>query len=356
MTRIGVLFGGVSSEYEVSLLSATAVLQNINPSKYEVHRVGITKEGEWYYYTGETANIADGSWLHDKDYLIPCTVNVNRSAPGLLLFSKEGSKSVRLDCVFPVLHGKNGEDGTMQGLFEIAGIPYVGCNTLSSAVCMDKTMTHTVLDRHGIETARYLSVMDYEYARYGGEFLDMAERELGFPMFVKPANAGSSVGVSKVESREDFHSAMQVAFENDSKVLVEEMINGLEVECGVLGNKEPIASVPGSIVPCNDWYDYEAKYLAGESKTVIPAAVSSKMIDRVRAQAIRAYLALGCTGMARVDFFVTPQDKLIVNEVNTIPGFTSISMYAKMFAAAGVNFEELVDRLLILALSGKEEK
>ncbi len=356
MKQIGVLFGGASSEHEVSLLSATAVLQNISKEKYEVHRVGITKEGEWYYYTGETEKIADGSWLHQKEELTPCTVNVNRSAPGLLLFDKGETKTVRLDCVFPVLHGKNGEDGTMQGLLEIAGIPYVGCDTLSSAVCMDKTMTHTVLDRHGIETAKYLSVMNYEYAQFGAEFLELAQRELGFPMFVKPANAGSSVGVSKVESAEDFHIAMQLAFENDSKVLVEEMITGLEVECGVLGNKEPIAAVPGSIVPCNDWYDYEAKYLAGESKTVIPAAVSSKMIDKVRAQAVRAYLALGCTGMARVDFFVTPNDRLIVNEVNTIPGFTSISMYAKMFAAAGVNFEELVDRLLKLALSSKEEK
>ncbi len=356
MKQIGVLFGGVSSEYEVSLLSATAVIRNISKEKYNVHRVGITKEGDWFYYTGETECIADGSWLHNKKDLIPCTVNVNRTAPGLLLFGKDQIQTVALDCVFPVLHGKNGEDGTMQGLLEIAGIPYVGCDTLSSAVCMDKTVTHTVLDRHGIETAKYLSAMDYEYEKFGAEFLEMVEKELGFPVFVKPANAGSSVGVSKVNGREDFHAAMQIAFENDSKVLVEEMISGLEVECGVLGNKEPIAAVPGSIVPCNDWYDYEAKYLAGESKTVIPAAISSKMIDRVRAQAIRAYMALGCTGMARVDFFVTPDDRLIVNEVNTIPGFTSISMYAKMFAAAGVDFEALVDRLLKLALSKKEEQ
>lgn len=355
MKQIGVFFGGASSEYEVSLLSATAVLQNINPEKYEVHRVGITKEGDWFYYTGETDLIADGSWLNDKKCLTPCTVNVNRSAAGLLLFGKDGTKTVKLDCVFPVLHGKNGEDGTMQGLLEIAGIPYVGCDTLSSAVCMDKTVTHTVLDRNGIETAKYLSIMDYEYAGNGEEFLEVAEKELGYPMFVKPANAGSSVGVSKVTDSSSFHEAMQLAFDNDSKVLVEEMITGLEVECGVLGNKEPIAAVPGSIVPCNDWYDYEAKYLAGESKTVIPAAISSKMIDRVRAQAVRAYLALGCTGMARVDFFVTPQDRLLVNEVNTIPGFTSISMYAKMFAAAGVDFGELVDRLLKLALDEKEE-
>ena len=355
MKQIGIFFGGVSSEHDVSLLSATAVLQNISKEKYEVHCVGITKEGEWYYYNGPIDMIGSGAWLNDPKYLTPCTVNVNCSQKGLLLFGEEGIRTVKLDCVFPVLHGKNGEDGTMQGLLEIAGIPYVGCDTLSSAVCMDKTVTHTVLDRHGIETAKYISIMDYEYAENGEEFLEMAEKELGYPMFVKPANAGSSVGVSKVSVPEEFHAAMQLAFANDKKVLVEEMINGLEVECGVLGNKEPIAAVPGSIVPCNDWYDYEAKYLAGESKTLIPAAVSSRMIDRVRAQAIRAYLALGCTGMSRVDFFVTADDRLLVNEVNTIPGFTSISMYAKMFAAAGVDFSELVDRLLALALSAKGE-
>lgn len=355
MKQIGIFFGGVSSEHEVSLLSATAVLQNIDRTKYDVHCVGITKEGDWYYYTGPVEMIAGGAWRNDKKYLTPCTVNVNRSQRGLLLFDKEGARSVQLDCVFPVLHGKNGEDGTMQGLLEIAGIPYVGCDTLSSAVCMDKTVTHTVLDRHGIATAKYISIMEYEYAENGEEFLKLAEEELGYPMFVKPANAGSSVGISKVNGPEQFHEAMQLAFANDKKVLVEEMIDGLEVECGVLGNKEPIAAVPGSIVPCNDWYDYEAKYLAGESKTLIPAAIPSRMIDKVRAQAIRAYLALGCTGMSRVDFFVTADDRLLVNEVNTIPGFTSISMYAKMFAAAGVNFTELVDRLLTLALSAKEE-
>lgn len=355
MKQIGVFFGGVSSEHEVSLLSASAVLQNIDPEKYEVHRVCITKEGEWFYFTGDNGRIADGSCFFDREHLIPCTINVNRTARGLLLFGKEGTKTIRLDCVFPVLHGKNGEDGTMQGLLEIAGIPYVGCDTLASAVCMDKTMTHTVLDRNGIETAKYLTIMDYEYAENGEEFLELAEKELHYPMFVKPANAGSSVGITKVNDRDGFHEAMQIAFDNDRKVLVEEMITGLEVECGVLGNKEPIAAVPGSIAPCNEWYDYEAKYLAGQTKTVIPAAISSRMIDRVRAQAVRAYLALGCTGMARVDFFVTPQERLLVNEVNTIPGFTSISMYAKMFAAAGVNFSELVDRLLVLALNAKGE-
>lgn len=353
MKSIGIFFGGVSSEHEVSRLSAAAVLDNIDRTKYEVHSVGITKEGEWYYYTGDTKAIASGEWENMTEAKTHCTINVNRSASGLLLFGKDGTKTVKLDCVFPVLHGKNGEDGTMQGLLEIAGIPYVGPDTLSSAVCMDKTMTHTVLDKAGIRTAKYLSVMDYEYEQNGEEFLHMAEEELGYPMFIKPANAGSSVGISKVNSADDFHHAMRIAFDNDHKVLVEEMITGLEVECGVLGNEDPVAAVPGSIVPCNDWYDYEAKYLAGQTKTVIPAAIPSKMIDRVRAQAVRAYLALGCTGMARVDFFMTADESLIVNEVNTIPGFTSISMYAKMFAAAGVSFSELVDRLLALALSKK---
>ncbi len=351
--KIGVLFGGVSSEHEISLLSAAAVLENINPEQYEVHRVGITKTGDWYYYTGSNEDIANGSWLSNAANLIPCTVNVNRSEAGLLLLEQSGVKSIPLDCVFPVLHGKNGEDGTIQGLLEIAGIPYVGCGTLASAVCMDKTTTHALLDQNGVRTARYLSIMDYEYKEHGEEFLQYAKETLKYPVFVKPANAGSSVGISKVSDDTAFHRAMQLAFEHDSKVLVEEMITGLEVECSVLGNRDPIAAVPGSIVSCNEWYDYEAKYLAGQTKTIIPAAISTRLIDKVRAQAIRAYIALGCTGMARVDFFVLPDEQVIVNEVNTIPGFTSISMYAKMFAAAGISFGELVDRLLHLALAAK---
>ncbi len=354
MKQIGVLFGGVSSEHDVSLLSASAVLQNMNSEKYEAHCVGITKSGDWFYYTGDTARIADGSWISDKGHLTPCTINVNHSDSGLLLFDENETKTIKLDCVFPVLHGKNGEDGTMQGLLEIAGIPYVGCDTLSSAVCMDKTVTHTVLDRNGIATAKYISIMDYDYDGHEKEFIAKAEQELGYPMFVKPANAGSSVGISKVMDAAGFQKAMKLAFENDHKVLVEEMITGLEVECGVLGNEQPIAAIPGSIVSCNEWYDYDAKYLAGQTKTVIPAEIAPELLEQVRKEAIRAYMALGCSGMSRVDFFVTNDDRLLINEVNTIPGFTSISMYAKMFDAAGVGFGDLVDRLLQLAMRDKE--
>ena len=258
---------------------------------------------------------------------------------------------IKIDAVFPVLHGKNGEDGTMQGLLEISGLPYVGCDTASSAVCMDKAFTNAMLDFNGIPQAKWTAFNKYSYAANKAEILKDAAEKLGFPIFVKPANAGSSVGISKANSAEELERACEIAFEHDSKLVLEEGIVGKEVECAVLGNEKPIASIAGEIVPCNDFYDYDAKYLANSSELHIPARLSEEKINEVRKAAVEAYMALGCSGFSRVDFFVRDCDgKILLNEINTIPGFTSISMYPKLFAASGIPYPELLDKLICYAM------
>ena len=253
------------------------------------------------------------------------------------------------DIAFPVLHGLYGEDGTIQGLLQLAGIPYVGCDCASSAVCMDKTLTNTVADCAGIPQAKWIGVSEYEYSLDEDKILDKAEEYLGYPVFVKPANAGSSVGISKAKNLAELEEACEKAFAHDTKVVLEEGIIGVEVECAVMGNSEPVASVVGEVVPCNEFYDYDAKYLANESELHIPARLSDDMLKAVQEAAVRAYRALGCSGFTRVDFFVCADGSILLNEPNTIPGFTSISMYPKLFAASGVPYSELLDRLLQLA-------
>ena len=250
-----------------------------------------------------------------------------------------------------MLHGKNGEDGTIQGFLQVAGIPFVGCDMLSSACCMDKAMTNTLADAAGIPQAKWLGFTKYEYDKAPEEYNKKAEDYLGFPIFVKPANAGSSVGVTKAVDAASLKKAIGKAFNEDSKIVLEEGVDGMEVECAVLGNEEPIASICGEIVPCNDFYDYEAKYVNPSSELHIPARLPKEKIDEVRTAACNAYKSLGCSGLARVDFFVRHNDgKVMLNEPNTIPGFTSISMYPKMFAASGIPYSELIDRLLTLAM------
>lgn len=346
-----ILFGGVSSEHDVSVVSAKSVIENIPTDKYNVIMLGISKDGRWFRYDGDVANLPEDKWLDDTAKLTKAVISPDRNDHGILVFGENGVETIRIDVAFPVLHGKNGEDGTIQGFLQLAGIPFVGCDMLASACCMDKVMTNTLADAAGIPQAKWLGFSSYDYGKNPAEYIDRAADYLGFPIFVKPANAGSSVGVSKADDKESLAVAIEKAFREDSKLVLEEGIDGIEVECAVMGNEEPVASVCGEVVPCNDFYDFEAKYVNPASELHIPARLSDEKHEEVRAAARNAYKALGCSGLTRVDFFVRKSDGLVMlNEPNTIPGFTSISMYPKMFAASGLPYAELIDRLFTLAL------
>lgn len=352
-TVVAVIFGGVSSEHEVSLMSAQSVLENIPSDLYEVVMVGITKEGRWLRFCGSPDALSGGLWQNQPEYLTPVCLSPDRSTGGLLVLEEDSWSVQKIDVVFPVLHGKNGEDGTIQGLLELSGIPYVGCGVLASAMCMDKAVTHTILDNAGIPTAKWQQVQQYEMADY-----DKVEKRLiahlGFPMFVKPANAGSSVGVSKASGREELKKALDTAFREDSKVVVEVAINGIEVETAVLGNLDAeAAAVVGELVPAAEFYDYNAKYIDGTTQLYIPARLPEETAERLRAMAVKAYKALGCRGLTRVDFFVLPDGGILLNEPNTLPGFTSISMYPKLWQASGLGYGQLIHQLLQHALESK---
>lgn len=346
--KVLVLFGGVSSEHDVSLNSASSVMKNIPADKYDVVPMGITKDGRCYVFNGSYDLLPGGNWLNDESLLEPAVISCDRSHHGIIRLA-DCAKVEYIDVVFPVLHGKNGEDGTMQGLLEISGIPYVGCNTAASAICMDKAFTNAMADFHGIPQAKWTAFDKHAYTGDKAALLASAADKLGFPIFVKPANAGSSVGISKAKDLAELEEACEKAFAHDTKVVLEEGIIGVEVECAVMGNSEPVASVVGEVVPCNEFYDYDAKYLANESELHIPARLSDDMLKAVQDAAVRAYRALGCSGFTRVDFFVCADGSILLNEPNTIPGFTSISMYPKLFAASGVPYSELLDKLLELA-------
>ena len=347
--KVLILFGGVSSEHDVSVVSAASVIENMPRDKYDVITMGITKDGRFYLYTGDVSNLPNDNWVKDEKHLESAVISCDRSHHGIIHL-KTGEIE-KIDVVFPVLHGKNGEDGTMQGLLEISGIPYVGCKTAASAVCMDKALTNAMADFSKIPQAKWTAFIKYDYEKNKSSLLQNAAEYLGFPIFVKPANAGSSVGINKAKSIAELEKACEAAFAHDTKVVLEEGIVGKEIEVAVLGNDEPIASTPGEIVPCNDFYDYDAKYLANESELHIPARLSNEKLEDVKNAAVNAYRALGCRGLTRVDFFVRESDgAILLNEPNTIPGFTSISMYPKMFAASGIPYPELLDKLICYAM------
>lgn len=348
--KLLVLFGGKSSEHDVSCVSAKSVLCNVPTDKYEIITIGITKEGNWFRYSGSYDKLPEDKWLDDPAELSPAFVSPDPTVGGIV----EESGITEVDVVFPVLHGKNGEDGTVQALLQLAEIPFVGCDMLSSAVCMDKAVTNSLADRVGIKQAKWLSITQYDYRKSPQPFLENAVAQLGTPIFVKPANAGSSVGISKVKDLNELADALETAFAYDEKVVLEECIVGQEIECAVLGNEEPTVSVPGEIAPSNEFYDFDAKYVSGSSGLYIPAHISEEMQAEVRKQAVRAYKAMGCSGFSRVDFFVTADDEIYLNEINTIPGFTSISMYPKLFEYGGVPYPELIDRLITFAIQKHE--
>jgi D-alanine-D-alanine ligase len=342
--RVAVLFGGQSAEHEVSLQSAKNVVAAMDSKKYDVVLIGIDKKGCWYLNEASKflLNAIKLAQAGENLALVP-----GRQNAGLIPVG--GDETIgSIDVVFPVLHGTYGEDGTVQGLLKLANVPFVGAGVLGSAVGMDKDVMKRLLRDSDIPIADFLV-----FKRSGADDIDFdaAKDCLGMPVFVKPANLGSSVGISKVESADEFRKAIDLAFEYDNKILVEEYIAGREIECSVLGNDNPIASVPGEVIPQHEFYSYEAKYI-DEAGTVleIPAKLDNKVTKKVQEYAIRAFEALCCEGMARVDLFVKDNDDVVVNEINTIPGFTRISMYPKLWAASGISYSELIDRLIELAI------
>ncbi len=352
--NVCVLFGGISPEHEVSLRSAESVLNNMDPEKYNIYPVGITKEGNWILY-GDT----DYSKLPTNEWL-SCPKNRQAALSpirGQGLLSFEGDCVVRenIDVVFPVLHGENGEDGSIQGLFQIAGIPYVGCHVAASAACMDKCLTKLMAAVTNVRQADWELVTREELRFHPEKALDRVEAKFSYPVFVKPAGTGSSVGVSKARGREALLASLENAARYDRKVLVEEFIRGREVEVAVLGNNTPVASVPGEIDAGAEFYDYDTKYITNTSRLYIPARISEAAAEQVRQDAVAIYQAMGCQGLARVDFFVTYDgEQVVFNEINTMPGFTSISMYPKLFGASGIPYGELIDKLLDCAVEAHD--
>jgi len=345
-----ILFGGISPEHEVSLRSAESVLNNIDHDKYNVFPVGITREGDWILYGGEDySKLPTGEWKSCPENRRAAISPVR--GQGLLSFEGDCVVRERIDVVFPVLHGENGEDGAMQGLLQMAGIPYVGPHVAASAAAMDKTMTKLIVDNVGVPQAAWQLVRRGELENRMENTLDSLQLRFRYPMFVKPAGTGSSVGVSKAADREALRNALLAAAKFDEKILVEEFIHGREIEVAVMGNENPVASICGEIDSGAEFYDYDAKYLTDTSTAYIPARIPDDVEETVREAAVKVYTAMGCQGLSRVDFFVTyEENRVVFNEINTLPGFTSISMYPKLFAASGIPYPQLIDELIGLAL------
>ncbi|RXM77822.1 D-alanine--D-alanine ligase A [Clostridium tetani] len=337
--KIAIVFGGQSTEHEVSRNSATSILKNINRDKYEICPIGITKEGKWFKYTGDIDNIKNGQWEKDNKNKFDNGYNV--------LFNKD------VEVVFPVLHGLYGEDGTIQGLCKLVGLPCVGPGVLSSALCMDKIYTKYVLENFKFKQANYVVVNKIEYQKNKEEIMKEVEK-LQYDVFIKPANSGSSVGITKAHNKEELLKGLEEAFIHDKNVLVEEAINAREIEVAVLGNDDPKAAVPGEIIPAKEFYDYEAKYQNENSELLIPANIDSAKQEGIKELAIKIYKLLGCSGLARVDFLMDKEsNEVYFNEVNTLPGFTKISMYPKLWEASGKSYSALIDELIELAISSK---
>ena len=338
-------------------MSATSVLNNLDTEKYDVLPVGITKDGRWYLYSGPVEDLCSGAWERHSGN-VPAAICPGSGLAGLVAFENGVCRSLPVDVVFPVLHGKNGEDGTIQGLFELARIPYVGCGVLGSAVCMDKAVANALMDAAGVPHCKWVAASRADLELNGPVVLDGIEAKLGYPIFVKPANAGSSVGISKVADRAALEKGVEIALREDDKVVFEEFVDAQEVECAAIGNPDDPSTVsttrPGEILAGAEFYTYDDKYKNGVSQTVIPAHLSEEKLDEVRAEARKAYLALGCSGLSRCDFFVERgTGRVLCNELNTLPGFTPISMYPKLMENEGYSFAALVDKLIGLALSKK---
>jgi D-alanine-D-alanine ligase len=351
--RIGVLFGGRSGEHEVSLASAASVIRALDPEKYEAVPIGISKDGRWLVGTGAVKLLADVLKSGERVSLPPDPT----SASLVPLSHGSGHPSVSVDVMFPVLHGTFGEDGTVQGLLELAGLPYVGAGVLASAVGMDKDVQKRLFAEAGLPIVPFLAVRRSEWEKNRAKVLLQIKKKFKFPLFVKPATLGSSVGMTRVKAAHELSVAMDFAAEFALKIIVERGVNGREIEVSVLGNDEIRASIPGEIVPHREYYDYQAKYLEGGTQLVIPAVLTKKQVATFQEYAVRAFQAIDGTGMARCDFFLERSNgKIFINELNTIPGFTSISMYPKLWEASGLPYTKLIDRLIELALELHREK
>jgi len=358
-----VLFGGCTSEYEVSLESAYGVISNVNREKYDVVMLGITRDGVWYNYTGDVEDIPNDKWIDSKNDLKRACADVSMGSSSLIVFDDNGScEKIRIDVAFPVMHGAYGEDGTMQGLFEMAKIPFVGSGCASSAVCMDKAMTKMIINNTCVPQAKSLiRTIDMKKIavcdEYTAALIAEIENTFAYPIFIKPASAGSSRGVSKVNGREDLIDAITLGAKNDvsAKIVIEENITGKEVEVAVLGNPPEInASVCGEIDPGSEFYDYDTKYKNSTASYFIPARILHETADKIKEYVSVIYTALGCRGLSRVDFFVSKNadgsEKITFNEINTIPGFTPISMYPKLFIHGGMSYADLIDKLVTIAM------
>jgi D-alanine-D-alanine ligase len=353
--KIGVLFGGRSAEHEVSLVSAASVINALDKSKYDIIPIGITKEGRWLSTVNAIQLLKDHAPIEmlPEHVLLPdprkqSLVNISGAFP---------QDAHRLDVIFPVIHGTFGEDGTIQGLFELADIPYVGAGVLGSAVGMDKITAKRLMQQAKIPVTADVAFLFSEYQQKPKQYISAIEKKLGYPCFVKPPNQGSSVGISKAHDRKELIAAIELAGQYDRKILVEKAaIKPREIEMSVLGNDDPKVSLPGEIVPSNEFYDYDAKYVDGKSTAIIPAAIPKPVLRKMQQCAVTAFKALDGAGMARVDFFLQKNGKFYLNEINTIPGFTSISMYPKMWEATGLKYSDLLDELIRLAVDRHEQK
>jgi D-alanine-D-alanine ligase len=385
--RVGILFGGRSGEHEVSLLSAASVLQAIDKDKYEVVPIGITKDGRWLT-AGDAENLLQGKLILEARHLRAGDPEITQPAAvlargeavvvppepvhrqsGLVPFQTEAvltrrasDRAINVDVIFPVLHGTFGEDGTIQGLLELADIPYVGAGVLGSAAGMDKDVMKALFFAAGIPIVKHVTILRSQWEKEPKKIQKFVQGKLKYPVFVKPANLGSSVGISKAHDGKELGPAIEEAAKFDRKIVIEEGVGGKkskarEIECSVLGNDEPVASVPGEIVPVKEFYDYNAKYLDEGSELIIPAKLTRAETKKVQELAIRSFKAVDCSGLARVDFLMDPKSrKIYLNEINTMPGFTTISMYPKLWAASGLDYADLIDRLIRLGIERHTEK
>lgn len=344
-TSVALIFGGCSSEYPISLQSAYSVTQNINKDKYDCIMIGITPSGEWFHFTGDPQKIEKDTWSNLQD-CTPALFSPSRSTHGIIILDEKSTRTIRIDVALPILHGKNGEDGTVQGLLELAGIPIAGCDTLSSALCMDKDRAHKIVSLAGV-----LVPQSFVIGRNTPitEALSLAET-LCYPVFVKPVKAGSSFGITKVTDKKDLADAIKIAFVHDKNVIVEETIPGFEVGCAVLGNDDLIVGEVDEIELADGFFDFTEKYTLKSSAIHVPARIAPAKAAQIKETAKTIYKALGCCGFARVDMFLTPTGDIVFNEVNTIPGFTSHSRYPSMLKAVGIPFSEVIDRVIALAV------
>ena len=343
--KIAVVFGGCSPEYDISLKSAFSVISYMDKEKYEPILLGITRDGRWHLFSGSIEKISSDTWDNPDD----CTraiISPDRETKGVVVFDKTGIHTIKLDAALPIMHGKNGEDGTIQGLLELAGIPIVGCNNLSSALCMDKDKAHKLANLAGVRVPGSFILQSESQTKLA---LIQAEN-LGYPLFVKPVKSGSSYGISKVSSRHELPKAIKLAFEYDNEVIVEENINGFEVGCAILGNEHLTVGQVDEIELSDGFFDYKEKYTLETSSIHVPARIAAHKAEEIKETAKTIYRALGCSGFARVDMFLTPTGEIIFNEINTIPGFTAHSRYPNMLKAIGMTFEQIIDEIIKLAV------